>query len=191
MNQLEAFKWEQRKLNKRSDETKAKVDEVKRDPPVDEAASARRIEEEKLEKELGELEKLVQAQARRHEPNGTMGMELINTDAHASGNANGSGNSNVTVKENLNGTIKDELVNATARRRADSESIYAFIIRRVNDLEGNSSLVARYIDEQSKAMRAMLNRTEREIVKKLETEDKSRWEQEVCLHMVTTMIVSC
>jgi hypothetical protein len=139
MNQLEAFKWEQ----------KGKVEEVevKAEEKVDEAAVARRKEEEMRERELGELEKLVQAQARRHQE----------TDVPPIPDAG----------------------NSTKPGRRDSESIYAFIIRRVNDLEGNSSLVARYIDEQSKAMRTMLNKTEREILRKLEVEDRSRWEQEV------------
>jgi hypothetical protein len=133
MNQLEAFKWEQRRVVKVED-VKEEVKDV-----VDVAA---RAEEARLERELGELEKLVQAQARRHE----------------------------------NATEPDPTVKPD---RKDSESIYAFIVRRVNDLEGNSSLVARYIDEQSKAMRTMLNRTEREIIRRIEVEDKSRWEQEV------------
>jgi hypothetical protein len=51
---------------------------------------------------------------------------------------------------------------ATAYRgRTDtSESIYAFITRRLNALEGNTTLVARYIDEQAKALRAALERAE-------------------------------
>jgi hypothetical protein len=130
MNQLEAFKWEQKRMD---------VEEVKEEVETDQQAAAR-IEEERREKELDELEKLVQAQARRHE--------------------------NVT---DWNITVSD-----VKPGRRDSESIYAFIIRRVSDLEGNSSLVARYIDEQSKAMRTMLNRTEREILKRIEVEDRVR-----------------
>lgn len=135
MNQLEAFKREQRQ-----EEPKIKEEDTEEIKAT--------LEEEQREKELGELAKLVQAQARRHEVNETE-WTAVNT-------------------------TKPE-------RKADSESIYAFITRRINDLEGNSSLVARYIDEQSKAMRAMLNKTEQEIMRKLEVEDKNRWEQEVSL----------
>lgn len=141
MNQLEAFKWEQ----KRNDRVEVVKEEVK-----DVVEAAVRAEEARRERELGELEKLVQAQARRHE----------------------------------NATEPDPTAKPD---RKDSESIYAFIVRRVNDLEGNSSLVARYIDEQSKAMRTMLNRTEREIIKRIEVEDKSRWEQEVSPYPTTLM----
>lgn len=42
-----------------------------------------------------------------------------------------------------------------------SESIYAFITRRLNALEGNTTLVARYFDEQAKALRAALERAEK------------------------------
>lgn len=152
MNQLEAFKWEQKRM---VEEPKTETEDL----VVDEVAQARKIEEEIRERELGELEKLVQAQARRH-----------------------------NTTQDFNTTVVD-LGNST-KRRADSESIYAFIIRRVNDLEGNSSLVARYIDEQSKAMRAMLDRTETEILKKLEVEDRTRWEQEVS-YSATLLISEC
>ncbi|KAJ9118702.1 hypothetical protein QFC22_003922 [Naganishia vaughanmartiniae] len=45
--------------------------------------------------------------------------------------------------------------------RADSsESIYAYIIRRLNDLEGNSTLGMMYMEEQTKATRSILQRLE-------------------------------
>ncbi|WVQ99509.1 hypothetical protein IAU59_006644 [Kwoniella sp. CBS 9459] len=66
-------------------------------------------------------------------------------------------------------------------RSDSSESIYAFIIRRLNALEGNSTLVARYIEEQAKVMRHMLTRVERgweDWKGEWEGEDRGRWEQE-------------
>ncbi|WVQ80238.1 hypothetical protein IAT38_002343 [Cryptococcus sp. DSM 104549] len=66
-------------------------------------------------------------------------------------------------------------------RSDSSESIYAFIIRRLNALEGNSSLVARYIEEQAKVMRLMLKRVEGgwdDWKSEWEGEDRGRWEQE-------------
>ncbi|WVF71348.1 hypothetical protein IAT40_006151 [Kwoniella sp. CBS 6097] len=66
-------------------------------------------------------------------------------------------------------------------RSDSSESIYAFIIRRLNALEGNSTLVARYIEEQAKVMRHMLTRVERgweDWKGDWEGEDRGRWEQE-------------
>ncbi|KAJ9101170.1 hypothetical protein QFC21_003388 [Naganishia friedmannii] len=45
--------------------------------------------------------------------------------------------------------------------RADSsESIYAYIIRRLNDLEGNSTLGMMYMEEQTKATRSILQKLE-------------------------------
>ncbi|ODN80517.1 hypothetical protein L202_02743 [Cryptococcus amylolentus CBS 6039] len=66
-------------------------------------------------------------------------------------------------------------------RSDSSESIYAFIIRRLNALEGNSSLVARYIEEQAKVMRSMLKRVEtgwEEWKGDWEGDDRWRWQQE-------------
>ncbi|WVQ74004.1 hypothetical protein IAR50_003585 [Cryptococcus sp. DSM 104548] len=66
-------------------------------------------------------------------------------------------------------------------RSDSSESIYAFIIRRLNALEGNSSLVARYIEEQAKVMRSMLKRVESgwdEWKGDWEGDDRWRWQQE-------------
>ncbi|RXK39302.1 hypothetical protein M231_03381 [Tremella mesenterica] len=70
---------------------------------------------------------------------------------------------------------------ASPPRSDSSESIYAFIIRRLNALEGNSTLVARYIEEQTKIMRHMLGRVERsweEWRTDWEHEDRGRWERE-------------
>ena len=67
-------------------------------------------------------------------------------------------------------------------RSDSSESIYAFIIRRLNALEGNSTLVARYIEEQSRAIRLSLGRVEKrwdEWKSEREDEDRGRWDQEV------------
>ena len=67
--------------------------------------------------------------------------------------------------------------------RADSsESIYAFITRRLDALEGNSSMVVRYIDEQSRLTKLMLDRVVEEwsVWKKdWANEDHRRWDQDV------------
>ena len=71
---------------------------------------------------------------------------------------------------------------APSPRSDSSESIYAHIIRRLNALEGNSSLVARYIEEQAKVMRHMLSRVEKgwdDWQVERELDEMSRWEQEV------------
>jgi len=78
---------------------------------------------------------------------------------------------------------------APAPRSDSSESIYAFIIRRLNALEGNSSLVARYIEEQSRAMGLTLGRVEKgwdEWKTDREGEDRGRWDQEVSFNHTTT-----
>ncbi|OCF39647.1 hypothetical protein I317_06558 [Kwoniella heveanensis CBS 569] len=84
-------------------------------------------------------------------------------------------------------TITDTPVSTSTYSRSppprsdSSESIYAFIIRRLNALEGNSTLVARYIEEQAKVMRHMLTRVERgweDWKGEWEGDDRGRWEQE-------------
>jgi hypothetical protein len=70
---------------------------------------------------------------------------------------------------------------AGSPRTDSSESIYAFITRRLNALEGNSTLVARYIDEQAKALRVALTRAEtRWEVSRIVAakDDEHRWETE-------------
>ncbi|KAL1411435.1 hypothetical protein Q8F55_002391 [Vanrija albida] len=66
-----------------------------------------------------------------------------------------------------------------------SESIYAFIIRRLTALEGNSTLVARYIDEHGKALRTALARAEKrwEVAQARAVEDDAhRWEMDRMRH---------
>ena len=94
---------------------------------------------------------------------------------------------NTTSDGELNPTAEYASVTSPHHRsptpRSDSsESIYAFIIRRIATLEGNSTLVARYIEEQSRTMRLLLSRTEQSWDKwKLEygAEEQRRREQEV------------
>lgn len=81
------------------------------------------------------------------------------------------GNTSSTASPSRSASVKSE----------SSESIYAFIIRRLNALEGNSSLVARYIEEQSRVMRLSLGKLERgwdEWRLNSEREESQRWEQE-------------
>jgi len=67
-------------------------------------------------------------------------------------------NSNITTVSSISSS--STYSRAAPPRSDSSKFIHAFIIRRLDALEGNSSLVARYIEEQNKAMRHMLGRVE-------------------------------
>ncbi|KAL7421881.1 hypothetical protein Q5752_003652 [Cryptotrichosporon argae] len=68
-----------------------------------------------------------------------------------------------------------------ATRSDASESIYAHIVRRLSALEGNSTLVARYVEEQGRTLRAMLAKAEGRwegVLREREVEERGRWERE-------------
>ena len=109
---------------------------------------------------MGELEKLVHAAARTARDPLPSPEDIIN-------------NSGVNASITATATADK----APRRDRSDSESIYAFITRRLADLEGNSTLVLRYIDEQTRLLRRAQEdmyawRAQQEI------QDAQRWESE-------------
>lgn len=205
LNQMEAFKMEQQRSAEATRDEAAEQAERERQLAQQEeerleserrAAEAKEREEEhKREQELCELEKLVQAQARR-------GRELdyeeiiqcaplsaassssaapvatgsVNPIAGGEGavapsapNASlsaSSGGPQPTVAVGPpappmeNGSASSAAPLPSALKRDSSESIYAHIVRRLSALEGNGTLVARYIDEQARALRAAVSRLE-------------------------------
>ena len=225
---MEAFKWEQKR-----NAASSKERETQKEAAREREAEARKVAMEERErkeseerhqedvlreKELGELERLVQAQARLPhsqiperiareflgwssdsggkplhsssaiastvslstgqsvDTNGSTRLNVSEGDASSSENSTGN---NISSTINVISTTTD-----APRTRSDtSESIYAFIIRRLDALEGNNSLVARYIEEQTRLMRLMLGRAEsRWDTWKLDWEgtELSRWDIEVC-----------
>ncbi|KAE8538579.1 hypothetical protein D1P53_004940 [Cryptococcus gattii VGV] len=220
MNQMEAFKWEQKQLNhNREKEMFREEEEVRRAKETQEREKKERDRDERdkqqqREKELDELEKLLHEQAGRLVPelltDGFEEAALATPTTPASTTPVASttpASTNAPTEPTLISKREDEkpddvpppanesLATSTAtsisepsttpvytRPRSDSsESIYAFIIRRLNALEGNSSLVARYMEEQAKVMRSMLKRVEvgwDEWKGEWEDEDRGRWQQE-------------
>lgn len=157
---------------------------------VERDLEADRHHEEERAAELIQLERLVQAQARRFpEPDVIEVVPAETTGstqpATPSSSVNVSPNTSSTSNYTAAASNASEPVNATTirpPRSESSESIYALIVRRLNALEGNSSLVARYIEEQSRTMRTMLEKAERgweEWKNEREGEERGRWEQEV------------
>jgi hypothetical protein len=66
-----------------------------------------------------------------------------------------------------------------------SESIYAYIIRRLNALEGNSTLGMMYMEEQTKATRGILQKLENSLSDwkiQMDTAQRRAIEQEVSYH---------
>jgi hypothetical protein len=207
MNQMEAFKWEQKRLSlskeKERDRGKDRESEQRRSEARDwelaEKAEQRR-EDERREKELNELELLVQAQARRSDQGLPDLLEAAYPPTSSTNSVRSSSptekraadtNSSITSNQSLTfantSDTADESASSTYSRpplpRTDSsESIYAHIIRRLNALEANSTLVARYIEEQTRVMRLMLGRVELGWDRwkaEWEGEDRGRWDQEV------------
>lgn len=207
LNQMEAFKMEQRRSAEATRDEAAEAAERERQLVQREqerveqerrAAEAREREEEsKREQELCELEKLVQAQARRgreldyeeiiqcnpataNSASGSLsvgsgGASLSAGDGTVTVSAvgpNGSAGSNPTAAvggapaapASENGSSVSLVSSAaplpSAQKRDASESIYAHIVRRLSALEGNGTLVARYIDEQARALRGAVSRLE-------------------------------
>ena len=234
MNQMEAFKWEQKRQaatakdrdkEKLSKDREAEERRLREKAAADERAKAAvRQEDEKREKELDELEKLVLQQARLAGaspemttlPRDLPAIEVVGLTASPPSSSSSSSITPTSVSS-PSPAGEDALQNATAHgpqqeavnsssgttssqtttsvssassvsskipstRSDSSESIYAQIVRRLNALEGNSSLVARYIEEQARVMRVMLTRVERgwdEYRLDRENEEHRRWEQEV------------
>ena len=229
---MEAFKWEQKR-----NAASTKERETQKEAAREREAEARKIAMEETErkeseqrhredmlreKELGELERLVQAQARllhsqipeeivreylgwSSEGSGARHVQslspsftpnAISSSTTSTTNTNGSSKSNASeldtspsdnsTEHNISSTssvISSTTTDAPRTRSDTSESIYAFIIRRLDALEGNNSLVARYIEEQTRAMRLMLGRVEsRWDTWKFDWEgtELSRWDIEVC-----------
>lgn len=236
MNQMEAFKWEQKRLAanaKDRDREKLSKDllaEERRSRERQEADDAIkkqvRQEDQKRERELDELERLVVQQAglagKSPEltslPKDLPTMEMVSDiapsstslSASASGFPSSNSSEDVSAHNVTSHVALPQSVNATApvsvspsspsassskipsTRSDSSESIYAHIIRRLNALEGNSSLVARYIEEQAKVMRVMLTRVERgwdDWRLERQTEEHRRWEQEVCEGTRSTCLI--
>ncbi|ORY32860.1 UNC-like C-terminal-domain-containing protein [Naematelia encephala] len=219
MNQMEAFKWEQ----KRQATVVKEKESINRDREQEEREAReklaslererREMERAEREKELLELEKLVQLQARlvvpevipqsvtisKTEPNPTpaSSQQAPSYPSIATANdtttvgqnetaENITSSQSLTSSQNMNSSHNmTSSPTSTASRGAprsdSSESIYAFIIRRLNALEGNSTLVARYVEEQSRVMRLMLGKVERgwdDWRRDWDSEDHSRWQQE-------------
>ena len=162
MNQLEAYKWEQKQVALSSSRTSSEAAQETAPPHI----AFHRLADTnntRADADMGELEKLVHAAARTARDPLPSARDLLssqNASALASATA-----SAATDKEK------------PRRDRSDSESIYAFITRRLADLEGNSTLVLRYIDEQTRVLRRAQEdmyewRREQEI------NDAQRWESE-------------
>lgn len=204
MNQMEAFKWEQKQLSavaKDRDRTgnREHEEEERRAKERREREKKERDErdkQEQRERELDELEKLLHEQAGRLVP------ELLTESGLFSSIDETAPTTTVVSKRDgdsdsppTNESMATSLIESTSiespstsytravpPRSDSSESIYAFIIRRLNALEGNSSLVARYIEEQAKVMRSMLKQVQvgwDEWKGEWEDEDRGRWQQEV------------
>ncbi|WWC62151.1 uncharacterized protein I303_104743 [Kwoniella dejecticola CBS 10117] len=234
MNQMEAFKWEQKRISAASKgRNEAKEKEAEERRAKDRAEKEKQANEEKdrqqeREKELDALEKLLHEQAGRVVPDILTETAILSklaetantrssdaksssttatsssvdtaltTDSSQTPNVN-SDNGNGTsdppkTAQNMNTMTTDTAApsspsvsastsssstysRSSPPRTDSSESIYAFIIRRLNDLEGNSTLVARYIEEQAKVMRLMLTRVEKGWDEWKE-DDRGKWEQE-------------
>lgn len=222
MNQMEAFKWEQKHLassQKERERERAAARDVEADARKTAAAEEkarldrqRRQEEAKREKELGELEQLVHKQALRAYPvvsKSASASSITSTVSQASTRSvtpssitassadnsmiNSTAIANASRHETTSNAIethvaKPQMNSSEAQsvkhtpRGDHSESIYATITRRLNALEGNSSLIARYIEEQSRVMRAALGALERDWDEWRfghDAEERSKWEQEV------------
>lgn len=224
MNQMEAFKSEQKRLAATAkDRDKEKINKDKeaeerrqRDQHELETRVREQIrqEDKQREQELDNLERLVLQQARQGNalpeltplPNPkdleSIGITTVTSSSSTTSSAstvvasaptaaNRSepatyNQSNAETEQNKTTSYTSSQTTKAAAPRSDSsESIYAHIIRRLNALEGNSSLVARYIEEQAKVMRHMLTRVERgwdEWRVEREVEELSRWDQEVSIH---------
>ncbi|KIR36447.1 hypothetical protein I352_01396 [Cryptococcus deuterogattii MMRL2647] len=216
MNQMEAFKWEQKQLNhNREKEQLFQQQQHEEERQAKETQEREKKERERdewdkqqqREKELDELEKLLHEQAGRLVPselltdNGLFSTEDAATNAPAEPTALVSERGGDDEKRDVDSSLPPTNESSTTAttlsisepsttlasytravpRSDSSESIYAFIIRRLNALEGNSSLVARYMEEQAKVMRSMLKRVEigwDEWKGEREDEDRGRWQQE-------------
>jgi hypothetical protein len=215
MNQMEAFKSEQKRLAASAkDRDKDKIvkeqeaeerKQREKQETEDRAREQVKYDDAKREKELDELERLVVQQARRQGsavpeitsfPRDMPSIEVVTVTASsliATVSSSATTSSNATVDSQTateqNKTTSNTVLSSSSSRAApprsdSSESIYAHIIRRLNALEGNSSLVARYIEEQAKVMRHMLSRVEKgwdDWQVERELDELSRWEQEVSL----------
>jgi len=206
MNQMEAFKSEQKRLAATAKEKDK--DKVTREKEVEERKQRERVEadnkakldDEKREKELDELERLVLQQARKQESviqdiTSFPTIEVVTVTASSSTTTQspsiattGNGTADTLAVDQNKTTSSTSSSTRVAPPRSDSsESIYAHIIRRLNALEGNSSLVARYIEEQAKVMRHMLGRVEKgwdDWQVEREMDELSRWEQEARLLVI-------
>jgi hypothetical protein len=210
MNQMESFKAEQKRLAiTAKDRDKEKITKEKESEErkqrekaeIDDRARQQvKQEDEKREKELDELERLVLQQARQQGnvgpgltsfPTDLPAIEVVTVTASPSSTSSSSSTVDSSVDVH-NATDRNKTIStantassssrAPSPRSDSSESIYAHIIRRLNALEGNSSLVARYIEEQAKVMRHMLTRVEKgwdDWRVEREVDEMSRWEQEV------------
>lgn len=162
MNQLEAFKWEQKAARSARAEETAQANTMTA-TPAHSAIADGQDESNNVSTTLEELEKLVQAAAARGPLPSTE--EIINATTAL----------NVSSNSSATGTPSEK--DRPRRDRSDSESIYAYITRRLADLEGNSTLVLRYIHEQTRILRRTQEdmytwRREQEIL------DAQRWESE-------------
>ncbi|BEJ16334.1 hypothetical protein CspHIS471_0509390 [Cutaneotrichosporon sp. HIS471] len=190
MNQMEAFKMEQRRAAEASGAAEMKARESEREAErAAEAARAsereakQREDDERRQRELCELERLVQEQARRvsgienvfepliecaPSPSSSASSTSTSLSASSGGGEEPANSSDTTslaqdptpLVATTPPSTQEPGTTAYRGRTDTSESIYAFITRRLNALEGNTTLVARYIDEQAKALRAALERAE-------------------------------
>lgn len=221
MNQMEAFKSEQKRLAATAkDRDKEKVNKDKeaeerrqREKNETETRLREQVRQEnkQRERELDELERLVLQQARpsvvpdlltslpkdldsinivtETTPVASSATSVATTVYSVASTTNhsrldASRETELESEQNTTRSSSSAQTTKAATRSDSSESIYAHIIRRLNALEGNSSLVARYIEEQAKVMRHMLTRVEKgwdEWRIDREMEELSRWDQEVRL----------
>lgn len=181
MNQMEAFKWEQKHIPAKpiieaNDERRIKEEEERAT-----VNRQRRKGEAEREKELGELEKLVHREAIRARSANTT-VQISRTSSSTTLPVSSTKLPPATSSASSNETTLLNDTTETTTRRDQSESIYATINRRLNSLEGNSSLIARYIEEQSRVMRSALAALERDWDEwRLERDTQARtvWDQEV------------
>ena len=185
MNQMEAFKFEQKQLDapraqRDGSDAIASSTAVPAVPILDEEPARshpdngtyRTYQQQDPLQELADLERLVQAHAemlketsealqasqQADADTATIPLPMSTTEIPvASVSSTSDDNSTRPDQGNISAA---PTARGPAPRVDASESIYAFITRRLTALEGNSSLLARYMDEQSKVLRATVHRLE-------------------------------
>ena len=206
MNQMEAFKWEQKRIassmKEREKEQLAEAEERLRreEQQKQEMSRSRKEEEMARERELGELEALVHREAMRggswvdtnakpsHSSSSATTATPISTSLSSSTGSDSSteqarpsNSTMVSLKPSESPANETTSTQRPTTRSEQSESIYVSITRRLAALEGNSSLIARYIEEQGKVIRSALAVLEKDWDEwrlARDAEDRDRWTQD-------------